>query len=137
MSQNPKKKKKSHCMRLDMLATGWKSPASNTGKVSTTPSTGIPLSVKEIRGTVKSTQQPMTSSYWNSPRVPCTGYAHPSKYIKKTSIKRTSGTHDKPHILEKRSAFFECAFTLPNYRVRNYKFHKNFIQVFYTNFEEP
>ena len=59
------------------------------------------------------------------------------KKLIETSVKRTSGTHDKPHIWEIRSAFFECALTAPNYIVRNYKFCKNFIQVFYTNFEEP
>ena len=59
------------------------------------------------------------------------------KKLNATSVKRTSGTHDKPHILEIRSAFFDCASTAPNYRVRNYKFCKNCIQVFYTNFEEP
>ena len=56
---------------------------------------------------------------------------------KTTSVKRTSGTHDKQHILEIRSAFFECALTAPNYRSRDYKFCKDLIQVFYTNFEEP
>ena len=62
-------------------------------------------------------------------------YANATK-LKHTSVKRTSGTHDKPHILEIRYAFFECAVTAPNYRVRNYKFCKDFIEVFYTNFNE-
>ena len=57
--------------------------------------------------------------------------------LRKTSVKRTSVTHDKPHILEIRSPFVECALTASNYRFRNYKLCKNFIQVFYTNFEEP
>ena len=60
-----------------------------------------------------------------------------SKIARYTSVNPTSGTHDKPHIREIRSAFFECALTAPNYRVRNYKFCKDFIQVFYTNFDEP
>ena len=55
----------------------------------------------------------------------------------KTSVKRTSGTHYKPHIMEIRSAFFECALKAPNYRSRVYKFCNNFMQGFYTNFEQP
>ena len=57
-------------------------------------------------------------------------------YLNYACVKRTSGTHNKPHILEIRPAFFECALTAPNYMSRDYKFSKDFIQVFYANFEE-
>ena len=47
-------------------------------------------------------------------------------------------THKKLHILEIRTASFECTLTAPNYSVGIFKFRKNFLFKFLnSSFEKP